>query len=163
MFYFKICFFICILSSTFAGDIDIEFSDSVSELMIVETPLETGGYSYSKDQILIAKIIHHESCHELYEGKVAIGNLIFNRLRNPKFPKSIKAIIYQKNQFSCIYDKITPCDECKRAAVNSETLHIVPENCLFYWSSYDNDFKHLSRLIPIDTVGNHIFCNIKQN
>ena len=56
------------------------------------------------DLYLLAKMIHAEAEGEPFLGKVAVGAVIMNRLHDPRFPNSIKEIIFQPGQFSPIAD-----------------------------------------------------------
>lgn len=152
--------YLCVLIILFSTHFRLE-NKEVTEI-IEEKEIKTFPYSFSNDEILIAKVIHHETCHtEPYEGKVAIGNLIRNRVGRKGFGKTIKKVIFQKGQFACITKKINPCDECKRAAANSENLKIIPKNCLFYISTADTDYSHLSKLMIMTKIGNHKFATLK--
>lgn len=53
------------------------------------------------DQIkLLACIIYCESASESYDGKLAVANVILNRVKSSRYPNTIKEVVYQKNQFS---------------------------------------------------------------
>lgn len=54
------------------------------------------------DIYLMAQIVYAESRSEPYEGKVAVASVILNRLKNPKFPKSVEHVVKQKGAFSCV-------------------------------------------------------------
>lgn len=57
--------------------------------------------SYSKAELrLMAAIINCEAGSESYQGKLAVGIVIMNRVRSNKFPNTVKKVIYQKRQFS---------------------------------------------------------------
>ena len=45
----------------------------------------------------LAMNIYKEAGHEPFEGKVAVAQVTLNRVDNPKFPKDICAVVYQKN------------------------------------------------------------------
>lgn len=56
---------------------------------------------YSKaDLRLMASIINCEAGSEPYQGKLAVGIVVMNRVSSKSFPNSIKGVIYQKGQFS---------------------------------------------------------------
>ena len=61
----------------------------------------SGAYSgYSQDDLyLLAAIIHAEAEGEPYEGKIAVGSVVMNRVFSSKFPNTISGVVYQKNQF----------------------------------------------------------------
>lgn len=49
-------------------------------------------------------IIYCEARGESYAGKKAVGIVIMNRVRSDKFPDSVKSVIYQRGQFSPVYN-----------------------------------------------------------
>lgn len=62
-----------------------------------------GGFSES-DLDLLATIISAEARGEPYEGQVAVGAVIMNRISHPSFPNTLSGVIYQPGAFSCLYD-----------------------------------------------------------
>ena len=54
--------------------------------------------------MLLARLINGEARGEPYEGQVAVGAVIMNRVKSPNFPNTIAGVIYQKGQFSCVTD-----------------------------------------------------------
>jgi spore germination cell wall hydrolase CwlJ-like protein/cell division protein FtsB len=52
------------------------------------------------DRKLLANIIYCEAGGEPYEGKVAVGAVVINRVLSNRFPDTVYGVIYQKNQFS---------------------------------------------------------------
>ena len=53
----------------------------------------------ASDRDLMAAIIYCEAGAEPYQGKVAVGAVIMNRVRSSRFPNTISGVIYQKGQF----------------------------------------------------------------
>lgn len=49
---------------------------------------------------LMASIINCEAGGESFQGQVAVGIVVMNRVRSSLFPNTIKKVIYQKGQFS---------------------------------------------------------------
>lgn len=57
--------------------------------------------SYSEAELrLMASIINCEAGGESFQGQVAVGIVVMNRVKSDLFPNSIKKVIYQKGQFS---------------------------------------------------------------
>lgn len=57
--------------------------------------------TYTKSELrLMASIINCEAGGESYQGKLAVGIVVMNRVSSKSFPNSIKKVIYQKGQFS---------------------------------------------------------------
>ena len=60
----------------------------------------SGGYS---DKVIwLARAIHAEARGEPYQGKVAVGAVILNRVASNQFPDTIYGVIHQKNQFTSV-------------------------------------------------------------
>lgn len=53
-----------------------------------------------EDLELLASIIYCEAKGEPYIGKVAVGNVVLNRVKSSRYPDTIKGVIYAKGQFS---------------------------------------------------------------
>lgn len=62
----------------------------------------TNGESYYDGDTLywLSRIINAESGNQVLEGKIAVGNVVMNRVKDPVFPNNIYDVLYQKNQFS---------------------------------------------------------------
>lgn len=52
------------------------------------------------DEALLAAIIECESGSESYEGKLAVGSVVLNRVGSSRFPNTVVGVIYQSGQFS---------------------------------------------------------------
>jgi len=52
------------------------------------------------DRYLLANLIFCEAGGEPYEGKVAVGAVVINRMRSAVFPTTMVGVIYQRRQFS---------------------------------------------------------------
>ena len=59
------------------------------------------GVNYTADDLkLLASLVHAEAGSENYECKLAVANIVLNRMKSSKYPSSMKAVVYQKGQFS---------------------------------------------------------------
>lgn len=47
----------------------------------------------------LALMIHNEARGESLQGKMAVANVVFNRVKHREFPNTIRAVITQKGQF----------------------------------------------------------------
>ena len=54
----------------------------------------------AEDLELLASIIYCEANGEPYIGKVAVGNVVLNRVKSSRYPNTIRDVIYAKGQFS---------------------------------------------------------------
>ena len=53
---------------------------------------------------IMACIVDWESGWQSYEGKLAVANIILNRVRSPRYPNTVTGVVYAKNQFSGVCD-----------------------------------------------------------
>ncbi len=57
--------------------------------------------SYTDAEVrLLSALIYCEAQGEYYNGKLAVGIVVMNRLRSDYYPDTLKGVIYQKYQFS---------------------------------------------------------------
>lgn len=63
-----------------------------------------GSEFYDEDYLYwLSHIIYAESGNQPLEGKIAVGNVILNRINSPLFPDTIEGVVTQANQFTTIY------------------------------------------------------------
>lgn len=51
------------------------------------------------ERTLLAALIYCEAGNQPHEGKVAVGAVVFNRIRSSKYPNTMREVIYQRGQF----------------------------------------------------------------
>ena len=75
---------------------------SDQELVLDETviPLAAEIEEDSYEVKLLAALIQCEAGGECYEGQVAVGAVVMNRVADPRFPETIAEVIYQPGQFT---------------------------------------------------------------
>lgn len=125
------------------------------------TSSPTTQYS-SSDVQLLAKVISAEARGESYEGQVAVGAVVLNRVAHPSFPDSISGVVYQAGAFSCVYDSNwnePVAESAKRAAIDAINGWDPSGGAIFYFNpDKTNDaFMHSRPVITI--IGNHRFCS----
>lgn len=113
------------------------------------------------DLEILAKIIYAEARGESYQGKVAVGAVILNRVRSSKYPNTIKEVVFAPKQFSPVgsgtYYSAKPSEEEYNAA--QEALSGVdPTNgaLTFYAYKYTKSAYHESMQHTV-TIGGHKF------
>ena len=58
----------------------------------------------SGDVALLAKVISAEARGEPYDGQVAVGAVILNRIAHPSFPNTLAGVVYEPGAFTCMVD-----------------------------------------------------------
>lgn len=60
-----------------------------------------GGEFYNADDLFwLSRVIYAESGNQCLEGRMAVGNVVLNRVNSELFPDTILEVLSQKNQFS---------------------------------------------------------------
>ncbi|NLJ66067.1 MAG: hypothetical protein GX340_01990 [Clostridiales bacterium] len=119
------------------------------------------------DIFWLARVIHAESQGEPYIGKVAVGNVVMNRVNSKQFPNTIYGVIFDYfqgiPQFSPVADGTiynNPSAECLKAAEEAYWGSKPVGNALYFF----NPKKAAGSWIVnnrqyITTIGNHAFYN----
>lgn len=133
-------------------------ADTLASLGIASGGSESS--SLEQDIRLLASAIHGEGRGEPYEGQVAIGAVILNRVESDKFPNTVREVIYQNGAFDAVSDGqfyLTPNETAYRAAQDALNGWDPTDGALYYW----NPATATSRWIwtvPISTqIGKHVF------
>ena len=64
----------------------------------------SSGGNASGDVALLAKVISAEARGEPYDGQVAVGAVILNRIAHPSFPNTLASVVYEPGAFTCMVD-----------------------------------------------------------
>ena len=65
------------------------------------TVVQNASFNASTDEVLLlAALIQCEAGGECYEGKVAVGAVVMNRVRSGRYPNSMSDVIYAPGQFT---------------------------------------------------------------
>ena len=109
------------------------------------------------DRYLLANLIYCEAGNQPYEGQVAVGAVVINRVLSSVFPDTVVGVIYQRKQFSPVgsgrldlalaRNDATPA--CYSAADAAMQGHTTVGNCLFFRTPIEG-------LTGIQ-IGGHIF------
>ena len=81
---------------------------------------EGPGYIGTTDEMLLAALIQCEAANQPYEGQVAVGAVVMNRVKCEAYPDTIAGVIYASGQFS----------PAKTGKVERLALNGVKESCL---------------------------------
>ena len=118
--------------------------------------------SSASDLQLMARAINGEARGEPYEGQVAVGAVILNRVKSPKFPNTIAGVIYQNSQFSCVKDGQfdVPIDQNStvyKAAEEAMSGADPTNGALYFYNPEKTKNKWLFSLKTSTTIGKHRF------
>ncbi|MEE1154396.1 MAG: spore cortex-lytic enzyme [Acutalibacteraceae bacterium] len=110
---------------------------------------------------LLARIISAESRGEPYEGQVAVGAVILNRIDHPSFPNTLAGVIYQPSAFTCVTDgqiNENVSDSSKKAAQDALNGWDPTGGAIYYYNPAKTTNKWIYSRPVITTIGKHKFC-----
>lgn len=122
---------------------DVDWESQSSTVVIrskVEEPepvIEEVKPSYSQEDLeLLSRIVYVEARGLSQEAKLAVANVVMNRVKSPRFPNTIKEVIYQRGQFppahksSFLNNKVSSqaLEAAKRALEGENNI----DDCLFF-------------------------------
>ncbi len=124
--------------------------------------IENGGEGpYSESDVrLLAATIYGEGRGEPYEGQVAIGAVVLNRVKSPKFPNTIPGVVYQKGAFDAVADgqiNLTPNATAFSAARDAINGWDPSNGSLYYWNPGTATSQWIKRVPITKRIGRHVF------
>ena len=111
---------------------------------------------------LLARIISAEARGEPYEGQVAVGAVVLNRVEHPSFPDTLAGVIYQPGAFTAITDGQfnEPIAESAYRAARDALNGLDPSGGAIYYYNPDKTSNQWIRTRPvIKRIGDHLFCS----
>ena len=112
---------------------------------------------------MLARAINGEARGEPYEGQVAVGAVILNRVRDSRFPNTIAGVIYQPGAFTAVSDGQinVPIDENStvvKAARDALNGWDPTDGAVYYFNPNTATNKWIWSRPLIKTIGKHRFC-----
>ena len=114
----------------------------------------------SQEKNLMARLVEAEAKGEPYKGKVAVANVILNRVESSKFPDTVTEVINAKGQFSPVSNGSIkkPAGAASKKAVNEAIA--LQENAIdatFFYNPKKTNDKWIKSLKVVAKIGNHNF------
>ena len=127
--------------------------------------IEKGTTFYQSDDVYwLSRIIHAESGGEPLKGKIAVGNVVLNRVKNKNYPNTIYGVIFDKKygtQFSPVsYGTIynTPSSESIIAAKICLDGYSLNEDMIYFINpKIATNFWITEKCTYVMKIGNHSF------
>ena len=143
---------------------------SLSFLPLLANPLTNNpiyeiGQEFNKQLLCMAKNIYYEAGMESYEGKLAVAQVVNNRVNSRLFPKTVCEVIYQKDQFSWVgnvngeiknkYMWEESLMVARKALTETHIHDLISKTKALYFHA--TSVKPDWNLKKITQIGNHIF------
>ena len=122
-----------------------------------------GATSSNSEIQLMARAINGEARGEPYEGQVAVGAVILNRVKSSKFPNTVAGVIYQSGAFTAVSDGqiniALPNDSSAyKAAQDAKNGWDPTGGCIYYFNPATATNKWIWSRPLVKTIGKHRFC-----
>lgn len=126
----------------------------------VEAASNSGSTS---DMQLMARAINGEARGEPYEGQVAVGAVILNRVKSSKFPNTIAGVIYESGAFTAVADgqinvPISEGSTVYKAARDAMNGWDPTNGAIYYFNPDTATNKWIWSRPLIKKIGKHRFC-----
>ncbi len=111
---------------------------------------------------LLARVINGEARGEPYEGQVAVGAVVLNRVDHPSFPNSISGVVYQKGAFTAVDDGQINAQmyaSSRRAARDALNGWDPTGGAIYYYNPVTATNQWIRTREVVCTIGRHVFCN----
>lgn len=131
--------------------------------LVQREPVKASNSGNTSDVQLLARAINGEARGEPYEGQVAVGAVILNRVKDSKFPNTIAGVIYQSGAFTAVADGQinVPIEEgatVVKAARDALNGWDPTDGAIYYFNPATATNKWIWSRPLIKTIGKHRFC-----
>ena len=128
-----------------------------------KTNISYASSSNTSDIQLMARAINGEARGEPYEGQVAVGAVILNRVKSSQFPNTIAGVIYQSGAFTAVADgqinqPIAEDSTVYKAARDAMNGWDPTGGCIYYFNPDTATNKWIWSRPHVKTIGKHKFC-----
>ncbi len=102
----------------FDAGLDWDASTGTARLTRGSGALKSGDAFYNQNSLFwLSRVIFLESGNQPLEGKMAVGNVVLNRVSSSLFPNTLEGVLAQKNQFTTYRS-----GKMKNASPNAESV-----------------------------------------
>lgn len=135
----------------------------IDEGIIREDVSYAASNNSASDLQLMARAINGEARGEPYEGQVAVGAVILNRVKSSQFPNTIAGVIYQSGAFTAVADgqinqPIAEDSTVYKAAQDAMNGWDPTGGCIYYFNPATATNKWIWSRPVVKTIGKHRFC-----
>lgn len=116
----------------------------------------------NKDLIILSKIIFLESQGESIEGQIAVGNVIMNRVKDPRFPNTVKEVVYETGQFTPVsngdMDVTIPGNRSIEATLRAYSGESIVGDAIFFYAPAKTSDSFVTSREIVTIIGGHNFA-----
>lgn len=151
-----------VVAKAFGAEVGYDPATGVATVTSGSGTIESGDTFYNPDDLFwLSRVIHRESGNQPMKGKMAVGNVVLNRVADPVFPNTVEGVLAQKNQFSTYKSGALAATKPSESSTIAAKLvmdgGVVEETRgAFYFDSGTNSWAARNKRL-IATIGGHHF------
>lgn len=162
--YLLICVIFAAITTTSFVQPDIVIGDDANTTICSQIEQENSSELYLQNKAvepceieLLSVLVMAEAEDEPEEGKYLVIDTVLNRVDSDRYPNNIYDVIYQKNQFTSVWNgRFDKCD------INTDVCGMVIEelrcrtnnDCIYFNADHYSDYG-----IPMFCIGRHYFSS----
>ena len=151
-----------VVAKAFGAEVNYDPATGVTTVTSGSGTIQSGEDFYDPDDLFwISRVIHRESGNQPMKGKMAVGNVVLNRVADPIFPDTVEGVLAQKNQFSTYASGALAATKPSESSIIAAKLvmdgGVVEETRgAYYFDSGTNSWAARNKQL-IATIGGHHF------
>lgn len=138
---------------------DMTYAPMESIEMVEPVPVETEPEVDEEELYMLAHLLAGECQSYSRECQVAVGSVVLNRVRSPRYPNTIKGVIFQRGQYSCtrnrMYDREPTARNWEVAEYLLRNGSQLPANVYFQSTFRQGDFVYAR-------IDGEVFCGLEE-
>lgn len=126
-----------------------------------ESSLTDQRFIKEEEKKLLARLVQAEAEGEPFEGKVAVADVVLNRVEHEQFPDTIKDVIYQKNAFEPVQNgsiNEPASNEAVKAVEEALIDQDKNEELLYFYNPETATSDWIFSREVVKKIGNHSFA-----
>lgn len=151
-----------VAARAFGAEVGYDPDSGITTVTSGSGTIQSGDGFYNQDDLFwLSRVIQRESGNQPMKGKMAVGNVVLNRVADPVFPDTVEGVLAQKNQFSTYKSGVlaatNPSESSTIAAKLVMDGGVVEETRgALYFDSGSNSWAARNKQL-IATIGGHNF------
>lgn len=117
------------------------------------------------DVDLLSRLVAAEACRQPYAGRVAVASVVINRVLDPRFPNTIREVVYARNQFQPVQngyiwqvERYCSLDNTRQAVLDALRGWDPTGGALYFYNPAKVGYHSFLSNRPVAvTIGDHRF------
>jgi N-acetylmuramoyl-L-alanine amidase len=128
----------------------------------IQHTAEASPESNTDNADLLSRVIQGEAGDEPYDGKVAVGAVLLNRMQSSAFPHTLAGVVFQPYAFESVSNGLVwssePSPDCVRAATSAMSGWDPTHGALYFWNPSKNVNPWIWSRQILTQIGHHVFA-----